>query len=274
MTKEHLSPPCYFKRSQGGFEPTRLARNPWFDNAIAGGPTAALFGLVIEQAGFDPQFAIARITIDILGRVPSALLFATVTPVRQGRQMQLHRIDLVHDGRVVAQAHVLLCRDLTTPAFPAPFDYPLPETLDDSLVLVGATMAGAIRTRPIMGSVRDPGRGVIWLAMDGEVVQGESVSPFLKACLFADFGNGVGCSTRAQEWSFANLDINIQFLRMPVGDWILLDAQTIGGGNGHAVAENVLADRDGVFAKGTQTIFVAPGSAGIKLRVAGDSGVG
>ncbi len=269
MTQEQPSTPCYFTRSKDGFEPTRFAGNPWFENAVAGGPIAALFGVVIEEARFDPGFAVARITIDILGRVPRAMLTPRMTPIREGRQMQLHRIDLLNEDRVVAQAHVLLCRIIESPAFAAPFDYALPDTLADGKMLVGASMSGSIRSKPIMGSVREPGRGVVWLAMDGEIVQGEASSPFLKACLFADFGNGVGCATRADEWSFANLDINIQFLRMPVGEWILLDAQTIAGGNGHATAENVLADSQGVFAKGTQTVFVAPGSAGIKLRSPG-----
>jgi hypothetical protein len=269
MSNDLIEPPCYYKQQGGGYQPTKFAANPWFENAIAGGPLSALIGHVIEQAGFDPSFNVVRITIDILGRVPSALLEARVIAVRQGRQMQLHRIELLSDGKLVTQAHVLLCRQLETPLVPAPFDYPAPETLEDSKILLGASMAGAIRTRPIMGGVREPGRGVIWIAMDGQIVEGITPSPFLKACLFADFGNGVGSSTDAREWSFANLDINIQFLRMPVGEWLLLDAHTIGGGNGHALAENLLADRDGVFAKGTQTVFVAPASAGITLRAPG-----
>ena len=248
--------------------PTPLARNPWFGKAIAGGPTAALIGVAIEQAGFDSGFNIARLTIDLLGRVPDALLTPRVTPIREGRQMQLHRIELVSDDRVAAQAHVLLCRDLASPPFPAPFDHPLPNMVEDGTALIGAPQAGVIRSKPIRGSVREPGRGTIWLAMDGQIVAGETPSAYVKACMFADFGNGVGCATYADEWSYANLDINIQFLRMPQGEWILLDAHTIAGGNGNAVARNSLADQQGVFAVGTQTVFVAPGSAGIKLDMA------
>ena len=50
----------------------------------------------------------------------------------------------------------------------------------------------------------------------------------------------------------------IQFFRMPRGEWFLVEAHTEGAGNGHALAQSVFADRDGVYAKGTQTIFVAP----------------
>lgn len=251
--------PHYFVASDGGFDPTGLSRNPWFADAVAGGPVSALFGHVIEQAGFDPGFEICRVTIDILGVVPRAVLTPRLAPVRQGRQAQLHRIELFAGEKMVAQAHVLLARDMETPEFPAPQPHPAPEDVAEDNFLIGASMAGAIRTRPIMGRVREPGRGVSWMCMNGEAVAGVPASPFVKACLFADFGNGVGSATHAHEWSYANLDISIQFFRMPRGEWFLLDCHTEGAGNGHAVAQSVFADADGVYAKGTQAVFVGPG---------------
>lgn len=251
--------PHYFVRDGDSFLPSGLARNPWFANAVAGGPIAALIGHAVEEAGFDPAFEVCRLTIDILGVVPHAALTPRFVPVRQGRQAQLHRIELLADGKLVAQAHLLLARHLDTPTVPAPQPHPAPLEVKERRFLAGATMAGAIRTRPVMGEARAPGRGVVWLRMDGEVVLGTPASPFAKACLFADFGNGVGSATHAAEWSYANLDISIQFFRKPRGEWFLLDAFTEGAGNGHAVAQNIFADADGVYAKGTQTIFVAPG---------------
>lgn len=251
--------PHYFVDDGGAFAPSGLARNPWFANAVAGGPIAALFGHLVETAALDPDFEICRLTIDILGVVPSIPLIPRIAPVREGRQVQLHRIELLANEKPVAQAHLLRARALDTPPFPAVQPHPAPEDVTEDNFLVGASMAGAIRTRPIMGRVREPGRGVSWMRMDGEVVRGVAASPFVKACLFADFGNGVGSATHAQEWSYANLDISIQFFRMPRGDWFLLDAHTEGAGNGHAVAQSIFADSDGVYAKGTQTIFVAPG---------------
>lgn len=251
--------PHYFTAESEAFLPSGLARNPWFANAVAGGPLAALIGHIVESAGFDPGFEICRLTIDILGIVPRAPLVPRIVPVRQGRQAQLHRIELLAADRVVAQAHVLLARHLATPAFPSPQPHPAPDEVPEDNFLIGASMAGAIKTRPIMGRVREPGRGVSWMRMDGEVVAGVPALPFVKACLFADFGNGVGSATFAHEWSYANLDISIHFFRMPHGDWFLLDAFTEGAGNGHAVAQTVFADAGGVYAKGTQTIFVAAG---------------
>ena len=255
---KHSWPPFYFERDGEAFVPSKLTRNPWMSDAIAGGPIAALIGAVIDEAGFDPGFEVSRTTLDIFGKIPSAPLVPRITALRQGRQMQVHRIELMADGIVVAQSHVVLARALETPVFAPPFPYPLPDAVADRQFLVGASMAGAIRTRPVQGEVRTPGRGVTWLAMDGEVIRGTAPSPFVKACLISDFGNGIGSATRHDEWSFANLDISVNFLRMPHGEWLLIDAQTVMAGNGHGLAQSTFADADGIYAYGRQTIFVGP----------------
>ena len=253
--------PFYFTRTELGFMPSALSRNPWFADAVAGGPIASLIGTIIEDAGFDPTFEICRISIDILGVVPRALLASKISFVRKGKQAQLHRIELFSGGRLVTQAHVLLARQLETPPSPTPFDYPDPDSLEEGRYFVGATMENALRTKGIRGGVTQPGRGTVWIDSNGQIIQGEPASPFVKACMFADYGNGVGSATKGNEWSFANLDIIIQFFRMPRGEWFLVDAHTEGAGNGHALAQSIFADRDGVYAKGTQTIFVAPGAS-------------
>jgi hypothetical protein len=256
MSKDYPWPPFYFQRDGNAFLPGKLTRNPWMADAIAGGPIAALIGAVIDEAGFDPAFEISRTTLDIFGKVPSVALVPQITALRAGKQMQLHRVELLAAGKVVAQSHILLVRKLNTPEIAPPFPYPLPEAVADRQFLIGASMAGAIRTKPIEGEVRTPGRGVTWLSMDGEVIQGTTPSPFVKACLFSDFGNGIGSATRHDEWSFANLDISVNYLRMPRGEWLLIDADTVMAGNGHGLAQSIFADADGIYAYGRQTIFV------------------
>lgn len=263
MSNMSYATPHYFTVDDDGFSPYKLARNPWFPNAIAGGPIAALIGHCVEEAAFDADFEVSRLTIDILGIVPNMTLVPRITPIRQGRQAQLHRVELYAAEKIVVQAHVLYVRKLDTPSFPAPQPHPMADDVADNQILERANMDGAIQTRPIKGRVSEPGRGITWLRMDGEVVSGVPTSPFVKACLFADFGNGVGSATHAHEWSYANLDISIQFFRLPRGEWFLIDAHTQGAGNGHGLAQSSFADEDGVYAKGTQTIFVAPGRGSV-----------
>lgn len=251
---------AFFDQDGAHFIPRREAANPWFDNAVAGGPLSGLFGHIAETRGLVPEgFALARMTIDILGIVPSAPLHTRIEPVRQGRQVQLHRITLTANDKAVAQALVLAARQLETPAFPASDNYPAPEDVAQGDFLANGVLRHIVQTRPVQGSVTEPGPGKVWLTLDADIISAIPATPLSHACVFADFGNGVGSATRAQEWSFANLDVGIQFLRTPLGKWIMVDAETVAAGNGHALARSTMADERGVFALATQTIFVAPG---------------
>ena len=256
---DHPWPPRYYEPDGNAFAPTSLSRSPWDRQAIAGGPVSALLAHCAEDPGLDASFEIARFQVDIFGKVPHQPLTRTIEALREGRQTKLHRIVLLAGAKPVAQAHILRVRRMETPVFPVPHDYPPPQDVPVQDAPRSARMGGAITLRRIIGGPGVPGRGVSWLAMEGEIVAGIRPSNFVKACLFADFGNGFGNATDAGEWSYANLDITIQFLRMPVGDWFLLDAETHMAGNGHGTARNVFADEQGVYARGFQTIFVAPG---------------
>lgn len=267
--RPHPWPPFYYERSGDLFLPSGLARSPWDGRAIAGGPISALLATGAEDAALDGEFEIARFSVDIFGKVPHQPLSLVSEVRRDGRQTKLHCITMLADGNAVAQAHVLRIRRLETPQFPIPYD-PIPLPGQNTTPPPGAkfAMAGGIDFRPIVGGPGILGASKAWLAMNGEVVRAEQPSNFVKACLFADFGNGFGAVTDAREWSYANLDITLQFLRMPVGDWFLLDADTHMAGNGHGTARNVFADEQGVYARGFQTIFVAPGhlSRGVPPR--------
>jgi hypothetical protein len=256
---DHRWPPRYYNVEGDAFAPTGLARSPWDRQAIAGGPVSALLASCAEDPALDADFEIARFQVDIFGKVPHQHLTHAIEVLRNGRQTKLHRITLLADGKPAAQAHVLRVRRLETPVFPVQHDYPDPATVPVHEAPPGARFGGAITLRRVIGGPGVPGRGVSWLSLDGEVIGGHRPSNFVKACLFADFGNGFGNATDAGEWSYANLDITIQFLRMPAGDWFLLDAETHMAGNGHGTARNVFADEQGVYARGFQTIFVAPG---------------
>ena len=265
QASKHPWPPRYFEAEGEVLVPTSLARSPWDPRAIAGGPVSSLLASCAEDNYLDAQFEIARFQVDIFGKVPHQALSPQTEVLRDGRQTKLHRITLVCNEIPVAQAHVLRVRRLETPAFDVPHDYPAPDEFPVQDGPRNAGMAGAVKLRQVIGGPGIPGRGVAWLAMEGDIIGGETPSNFVKACLFADFGNGFGNATNASEWSFANLDITIQFLRMPVGNWFLIDAETHMAGNGHGTARNIFADEKGVYARGFQTVFVAPGKMSIGL---------
>ncbi|MET0138031.1 MAG: hypothetical protein ABW192_06585 [Sphingobium sp.] len=50
----------------------------------------------------------------------------------------------------------------------------------------------------------------------------------------------------------------MHFSRMPRGKWLLIDALTETAGNGLAIVSSVFSDRDGVYARGHQALFLSP----------------
>ena len=62
------------------------------------------------------------------------------------------------------------------------------------------------------------------------------------------------CST-SREWTFINGDLTLSLAREPVGDWILLDAETWAGPDSIGVAAARLADRDGYFGRAVQSVL-------------------
>ena len=73
--------------------------------------------------------------------------------------------------------------------------------------------------------------------------------------MIADFCNGVSTVLSFRDWTFINGDLTISLARMPVGEWILLDAETWAGPDSIGIAAARLADRDGYFGRAVQSVL-------------------
>jgi hypothetical protein len=248
-----------FEREAGGFAPTEMTRSPWDRDALSGISIGGLLAVLLDEA-CEPAMNIARLTVDILGVVPRQRLTARVTTMRAGRQMQLKAAELIARERVMARATALCLRSADSPAFLPRDSYPAPEQVAATPYLSDRGLGKFVRTRPLLGSLTEPGPGTLWAAFDFEVVSGVALRPLVRAAMIGDFGNGVGSVLPFDRWNFANVDIAIHFLRLPRGEWVLTDSVTESSGNGHAVVRSVFADAGGIYGRGFQTLFIAPRS--------------
>ena len=89
-------------------------------------------------------------------------------------------------------------------------------------------------------------------------MEGEEPSPRQRVLVVADSGNGVSNVLEWDRYLFVNTDLTVHFVREPVGEWVLLDAQTQLAEGGAGLASSVLSDRSGPVARGAQALFVAP----------------
>jgi hypothetical protein len=109
--------------------------------------------------------------------------------------------------------------------------------------------------RVARGSFRLPGPASVWYRATRPIVEGAALSPLMRAVIAADFCNGTSAVLDFRHWTFINGDLTVSLAREPVGEWILLDAETWAGPDSIGIAAARLADRDGYFGRAVQSVL-------------------
>jgi hypothetical protein len=110
--------------------------------------------------------------------------------------------------------------------------------------------------RAARGRFGVPGPGAIWYRADRPLVEGAAVSQAMRAVVAADFCNGTSAVLDFEQWTFLNADLTVSMAREPVGDWILLDAESWIGPDGAGLAMARLADVKGYFGRAVQSLVI------------------
>src|SRR5207237_710777 len=81
-----------------------------------------------------------------------------------------------------------------------------------------------------------------WFRLKLPLVPGEEPSALVRVCAAADFPNGVSYVVDPRSVSYVNPDLTIYVHRLPIGEWVLVDARTWLQPRGAGVAEGALYD--------------------------------
>lgn len=242
--------------------PSGSAAGPWDPGMQHGAAPAALVAWATERIATDVPMRVARLTLNLLRPVPLAPIEIRSEIVRQGRKIQVASICLLARGIEVVRASVLRVR-VSDPALPvdlckAALDLPQPE-LSHELKgdqRIKSPFLEGVSARLATGTQRRPGAAAMWFRANQPIVAGEEVSPVMRAAIAADFCNGVSSMLDAREWSFINSDVTLNLARVPVGEWILVNAETWLGADGGGTAVARLADRTGYFGWAAQSLII------------------
>ena len=238
-----------------------FAGGPWDPRLQHGAAPASLICHAVERLPTAVPMRVARLTVDLMRPVPLAPLRIETEVLREGRKIQLVQVRLLADATEVTRATVLRIRkdERELPvATPWPgLDRPLPEACPDP------TESGLSRTpfldgldmKMARGSFRTPGPGSVWFRARRPIVEGQPISPLMRAAIAADFCNGTSAELDFLKWTFINGDLTLSLAREPVGEWILLDAETWTGPDSVGIAAARLADRDGYFGRAVQSVL-------------------
>jgi Acyl-CoA thioesterase C-terminal domain/Acyl-CoA thioesterase N-terminal domain len=252
----------YVRVDTDTYEATELTRGPWDAYAQHAGPPAALLGHVIEnRAGSREDMRIARITFDIIRRVPLGVLQTATKVVHQGRRVEVVEATLDYEGKTVMRASALRIRaeEDAAPSHQPPKTVTDPNELQETQIPMRFDVGyhTAMETRNAKGAFHQRGPATVWFRMRHPLIDGEEIAPLDRLLIAADSGNGVSGVLPISEYVFINPELTVHLHRYPTTEWVCLDAVTHIDGSGIGLADTVLHDEQGPIGRGSQSLYVA-----------------
>jgi hypothetical protein len=237
------------------------AAGPWDPGMQHGSAPAALVVWAAEAIPTRVPMQIARVTVDLMRPVPVAPLTLESEVLREGRKIQLCAIRLLAGDVVVVGATVLKIKmqalSLPPEVADMPVELPGPDQSPvDPANFSSSPFVTGISLRAARGRFGVPGPGAIWYRVDRSLVAGSAISQAMRAVVASDFCNGTSAALDFREWTFINADLSVSFARQPVGEWILLDAESSIGPDGAGLAAARLADEHGYFGRAIQSLVI------------------
>lgn len=260
-----MSDPVAFYEPDGdGFLATELTRGPWDPDAQHAGPPAALLGRALEALEGAAEFQVGRVTCEILRSIPIGPVAVRAEIVRPGRRVQLIVAELSVAGEVLMRASAWRLRtaavEMPAAATAIPPPPPGPEHGKPVEFFPTGHRLGyhsAMELRFVSGGFMELGPATVWLRMLHPLVAGEEPGPLARALIAADVGNGVSANLDFRRYVFINVDLTVHFERMPVGEWVCVDATTLPRPTGVGSAESVLSDGEGRIGRALQTLLIS-----------------
>src|SRR4051812_5462233 len=185
--------------------------------------------------------------------------------IRHGKKVQLVQGSLYADDVEVVRATLLRLREQQVDFgeeaaageyVPMPPPGPPQPLLGRGAFTIGTGFWNPVEVSRVGGGWDQPGPADMWLGLTPPIVAGQNTTPFQRVAPAADFGNGVAAAFDRGRYSCINPDLTITLHRLPVGEWVGLDAATYPERNGYGVAESVLQDPRGRIGRGIQTVLV------------------
>ncbi len=260
-------PSAYFatveEHSFGGrYSADPATGGPWAAGLQHGGPPSALLVRAAERAAAESaqrdDLHAMRLAVEFVGPVPVAEVEVEAHIVRVARTAVLVAVTLSGGGRTCLQGRIWLVRDLDTAAIAAPL--PAPDAPPHGLPGIGAEFpyGASIEWQAISGSLHTPGPGVVWARPGRELIAGEPLTGLQRVALVGDSASGLSAELDWSVWSFVNIDLDVHLSRPVEGEWVLVDARTMLGAHGSALARATISDLRGPVGATAQTLVLSP----------------
>jgi hypothetical protein len=260
---------AFFAASGDELVPAAHARSPWAADMLHGRLLGGLLARALEREHAEPWLHFSRLTVDLFRNTPLMPLHVVTTRVRDGRRIRVADATVLTADGPAARASAVLLRRGEQPAGEVPstpaWDAPEPDELGP------APRAEGVRWRTpwdtwLLDSDGKPARGWqsngrrrAWLRETHELVAGESLSPFVRTALAADFASPLAHAASAG-LQFINADYTMSLSRLPVSCAIGVESSGHLSEDGIAVGHCTLHDVGGPIGYCSVTAVANPNS--------------
>jgi acyl-CoA thioesterase len=250
--------PAHFTVAESGeFEPTPFAGSHWGDDHLNGPAVVGLAAISLELHCGSHDFMPSRLTVDMFRAAHAVPTTVNVRTVRDGRRVRNAECDIAQEGRLVARATLVQYRRSSAPpgrlwSVPATIEFP-PALEDGVQTAVHSDTADWSRSP---GEHQNDSRKRFYnSAID--VIAGQPNSQFIRAVMVAEATSLVtNLGTRGV--GYINGDLTVGLARLPVGEWIGVQADSHWATDGVSVGTATLFDRTGAFGSGMTTAVANP----------------
>jgi hypothetical protein len=250
---------CFYVADDDAFAPTEWTRGPWGPASQHAGPPAALIGRAIEQT-HTSRMQVARLTFEILKPMPLIPLRVATEILRPGKRVQLTQAFLRAGDTDLMRCLAWSVRT-TQLDIEGEGEQP-PDRPEDSREVRGFPVPyhpnyiDGMEWRFTAGSFVERGPAAAWIRMRHPLVESEEPSPLQRVLCAVDSASGISSALDWSRWVFINPDLSVHLHRMPVDEWVRLDADTQLERHGIGMARSTISDSRGRLGASMQTLFL------------------
>jgi acyl-coenzyme A thioesterase PaaI-like protein len=255
--------------------PTGLATGPWYAGTQHGSAMLGLLARAVELHPASGPVQVTRMTVDFMRAAPMSPVSTPTRILRSGKTTEVLEAGIEVDGQVYARATAMRFRVADLPVteeaprygdgrrlcLPSEDEVPSPDGIDQSDPDAFHT---TLEMRPDAGS-EGP---AIWFRMRNPLVEGELLTPIVRAAIIADWTYAVPIvhkalmghvMTEPRRFSAINPDTTFNLHRPMEGEWACLDAHVYYGDLGAGTAVAGLFDERGPIGHSSQSLLIREG---------------
>ncbi|MCW1959420.1 MAG: thioesterase family protein [Mycobacterium sp.] len=245
-----------FVESDGTFHPTESALSRWGNDSLHGPAVVGLAARALERGYGIEGFLPARLTADLFKsarRLPTEI---RTRLIRDGRRIRTSECEVIQDGTIVARAGLVQYRQSEPPPgeeWVPVSSFAAPTGVSGAAYVIGSDAAGWSDTGA--DHQNKARKRVYHRTLD--VVEGEQPSAFVRAVVAAE-ATSLVTNLGTRGIGYINGDLTVGMSRLPLGDYIGVQADSHWCSDGVAVGAATLFDDAGAFGTAMVTAIANP----------------